>query len=159
MLLQYLKCNWIYPNKLEPSKGKGKNYSNRLVALQDLPLIRDTRVAEAFLCNLPAEKRELAEGIRRTVIQADKKIEEAIKWGNLTFVKNGKKIAFVYTYDKVRYINFGFFKATSLKDPKGLFQGTGKGMRHVKIYSKKDLDKEQFTAWVKEAVKLDEVDR
>jgi hypothetical protein len=92
-------------------------------------------------------------------IQADKKIEEAIKWGNLTFVKNGKNIAFVYTYDKAPYINFGFLKATSLKDPKGFFQGTGKGIRHVKIYSEKDIDKKQFAAWVEEAVQLEEVDR
>jgi hypothetical protein len=118
-------------------------------------LVNDTKGSEAFLCGLPAEKRELAEEIRRIVIQADKKIEEAIKWGNLTFVKNGKNIAFVYTYGKVSYINFGFFKATSLKDPKGLFQGTGKSMRHVKIYSRKDLDKKQFIAWVKETVRLD----
>ena len=117
----------------------------------------DARVAD-FLSNLPEEKRKLAEIIRRTVLQADKKVEETIKWGNLTFVKNSKNIAFVYTYDKGSYINFGFLKATSLKDPKGLFQGTGKGMRHVKIYSEKDIDKKQFTAWVKEAVQL-EVDR
>ncbi|HEX2471581.1 MAG TPA: DUF1801 domain-containing protein, partial [Nitrososphaera sp.] len=65
---------------------------------------------------------------------------------------------FVYSYDKGPYINFGFLKATSLKDLKGLFQGTGKGMRHVKIYSENDIDKKQFTVWVKEAVQL-EVDR
>ena len=71
--------------------------------------------------------------VRKIVLDADKKIEETIKWGNLAFIKNRKNIAFVYTYDKAPYINFGFLKATSLKDPNGLFQGTGKGMRHVKI--------------------------
>jgi hypothetical protein len=95
-------------------------------------LMDDARVAEDFLSNLPEQKRKLAEMVRRIVLQADNKIEEAIKWRNLTFVKNGKNIAFVYTYDKAPYINFGFLKATSLKDPKGLFQGTGKGMRHEK---------------------------
>ncbi len=128
-------------------------YFNRF-SLQDLFLMNDAKVAD-FLDSLPEEKRRLAEMIRRTVLQTDKKIEEAIKWGNLTFLKNGKNIAFVYTYDKAPYINFGFLKATSLKDPKGLFQGTGKGMRHVKIYSEKDIDKKQFTAWVKEAVRLE----
>jgi hypothetical protein len=116
--------------------------------------VEDARVAN-FLSSLPGEKRKLAEIVRRTVLQADKKIEEKIKWGNLTFIKNGKNIAFVYTYDKAQYINFGFLKATSLKDPKGLFQGTGKGMRHVKIYSENDIDNKQFTAWVKEAVQLE----
>ena len=117
----------------------------------------DARVAEDFLSSLTEEKRRLAEMVRKIVLDADKKIEETIKWGNLAFIKNRKNIAFVYTYDKAPYINFGFVKATSLKDPNGLFQGTGKGMRHVKIYSKKDIDKNQFTAWLKEAVQLEEV--
>jgi uncharacterized protein YdhG (YjbR/CyaY superfamily) len=51
----------------------------------------DARVAD-FLSNLPEEKRKLAEIIRRTVLQADKKVEETIKWGNLTFVKNSKTL-------------------------------------------------------------------
>ena len=94
--------------------------------------------------------------VRKIVLDADKKIEETIKWGNLAFIKNRKNIAFVYRMIGP-YINFGFLKATSLKDPNGLFQGTGKGMRHVKIYSEKDIDKNQFTAWLKEAVQLEEV--
>ena len=117
----------------------------------------DVRIAEDFLSSLPEEKRRLVEIVRKIVLDADKKIEETIKWGNLTFIKNRKNIAFVYTYDKAPYINFGFLKATSLKDPDRLFQGTGKGMRHVKIYSEKDIDKNQFTAWLKEAVQLEEV--
>ena len=89
-------------------------------------LLKDyARVAD-FLNSLPENKRKLAEMVRRTVLRADNEIQETIKWGNLTFVKNGKNIAFVYTYDKVPYINFGFLKATSLNEPKGLFQGTGK---------------------------------
>ncbi|MGH9989852.1 MAG: hypothetical protein ACREAS_05375 [Nitrososphaera sp.] len=45
--------------------------------LWDLVLMDDTRVAD-FLSNLPEEKRKLAEIIRRTVLQADKKVEETI---------------------------------------------------------------------------------
>ncbi len=120
--------------------------------------MNNAKVAEDFVDQLLEQKKKLAEMIRRTILQADKKIEEAIKWRNFTFVKNGKNIAFIYTYDKTPYINFGFPKATSLKNPRGLFQGTGKSMRHVKVYSEKDIDKKQFIAWVKEAVQL-ELDR
>lgn len=56
----------------------------------------DVRVAD-FLSNLPEEKRKLAEIIRRTVLQADKKVEETIKWGNITFVKNAKT-SLLYTH-------------------------------------------------------------
>jgi hypothetical protein len=38
----------------------------------------DTRVAD-FISSLPEEKRKLVEMVRRTVLQADKKIEEVIK--------------------------------------------------------------------------------
>ena len=69
-------------------------------------------MAEDFLSSLPEEKRKLVEKVRGIVLQADEKIEEAIKWGDLTFVKNGKNLAFIYTYDKASYINFGFLKAT-----------------------------------------------
>src|SRR5918999_6062247 len=86
----------------------------------------DDAIVADFLSSLPEEKRKLTEIIRRTVLQADKKVEETIKWGDLTFVKNGKNLAFIYTYDKASYINFGFLKATSLKDPKGLFSRSRK---------------------------------
>ena len=36
---------------------------------------------------------------------------------------------------------FGFPFATSLPDPKGLLEGTGKNMRHVKLRSAEDLEK------------------
>jgi hypothetical protein len=94
-----------------------------------------------FLDRLPEEKRKLAQIISTIVIGTDKRIEETIKRGNLTFVKNRKNLAFVYTYESAPYINFGFVKAASLEDPKGLFEGMGKGMRHVKIYSKNDIDR------------------
>ena len=57
-------------------------------------MVNDTKRAAAFLSSLPTEKRELPEEIRGTVIQADKKIEVTIKWGNLTIGKIEKKCCF-----------------------------------------------------------------
>lgn len=78
--------------------------------------------------------------------------------GNLTFISNGN-LAFIYTYKTVDYINFGFFKATSLSDPKGLLEGTGKGMRHVKIHNEKEINEQQIVAWVREAIRLNRQDK
>ena len=33
------------------------------------------------------------------------------------------------------YVNFGFFFGVDLPDPKGLIQGKGKRIRHVKVYN------------------------
>ena len=108
---------------------------------------------ERFLASLPEEKRALAIVVRDIMLKADSSLKEDIKWGNLTFISNGN-VAFMYTYKTVPDINQGFMRAVERTDPKGLLEGSGKGMRHIKIGSSKDIDKKQITAWTKEAVML-----
>ena len=112
------------------------------------------KAIEDFLNKLPEEKREPAIKLREMFLKADPRITEAIKWRNLTFVNGKKNIAFIYTYKTVDYINLGFLQATSLSDPKQLFEGTGAGMRHIKIRSIKDIPVAQVKAWIKEAMTL-----
>jgi hypothetical protein len=109
---------------------------------------------QQFLAALPEAKREVAMNIRDLILASDPKIKEAIKWKQLTFVCGKTNLAFIYTYPGVDYMNLGFLQATSLTDPKNLFEGTGKGMRHIKLYSVKDIPAAQVKKWVKEAVGL-----
>jgi len=37
-------------------------------------------------------------------------------------------------------VTFGFLFGTSLPDPEGLLEGTGKNMRHVKVHTMEDLE-------------------
>ncbi|MBM3898404.1 MAG: DUF1801 domain-containing protein [Thaumarchaeota archaeon] len=113
----------------------------------------DSEVKE-WLDDLSPEKKSFAMKVREIVFNADPSIKETIKWGSLTFISNGN-IAWIINYPQKEYINFGFFRATELSDPKKMFEGSGKGLRHVKIRSDKDIDAKQFAAWVKEAIKLD----
>jgi hypothetical protein len=115
----------------------------------------DVRI-EQFLMKLPDNKRNIALTVRDIILEASTKMTEAIKWNQLTFVSDKKNIAFIYTYPKVDYMNLGFLAATSLNDPKKLFEGTGKGMRHIKIYSTKDIPAKQIQKWVKEAITINE---
>jgi hypothetical protein len=110
---------------------------------------------QKFVMNLPAGKRELALQVRDIFLSVDG-VTEAIKWNQLTFIIGKANFAFIYTYPQTDYINVGFFKATQLSDPKKLFEGTGKGMRHIKIATAKDIPATQVKKWVKEAVKLEE---
>ena len=45
----------------------------------------------------------------------------------------------ICTFKTIDYLNFCFFKATKSSDSKRLFEGTGKGIHHVKIKSEKIL--------------------
>jgi hypothetical protein len=115
------------------------------------------KAIEELLAKFPEEKREPAMRLREILLKAQPSITETIKWGNLTFVHGKTNLVFIYTYKTVDYINCGFMQATSLQDPKNLFEGTGAGMRHIKIRTVKDIPVAQVKAWIKEAVLLAEV--
>jgi len=111
---------------------------------------------QKFLATLPDDKRAVAMQVRDIILAASPAVSETIKWRQLTFVCGKVNLAFVYTYKTVDYINLGFLQATALSDPKKLFEGTGKGMRHIKIRTSKDIPAAQIKKWVKEAVSLAE---
>jgi hypothetical protein len=49
------------------------------------------------------------------------------------------------------FVALQFFAiATSLDDPDSLLEGTGKKMRHVKIRTRSDIKKRQFSRWLKQ---------
>ena len=48
--------------------------------------------------------------------------------------------AFAYVNAFKAHVNVGFFRGTVLPDPKGLLEGTGKFMRHVKLRPEGDRD-------------------
>jgi len=106
---------------------------------------------ERFFLGLPDLKRQLAMELREIILNKQNDIEEDIKWGQLTFSKDNKNIAFIYTYQGTNYINLGFFKAVRLPDPDRLFEGTGKLMRHIKIYTEKDIPAIQVKKWLQQA--------
>ncbi len=51
-------------------------------------------------------------------------------------------------------VDLGFYRGIELKDPKGLLEGSGKGMRHIKVRTLKEIDREYFTELVKQAASL-----
>lgn len=98
--------------------------------------------------------------LRDIILSDHKDVKETIRWTTkrsgyaLFFIVGKDNLAFIYTGVKRDYISIGFFFATSLTDPENLFEGTGKGMRHIKVRSEKDIPAAQVKKWVKEAVKL-----
>ena len=48
--------------------------------------------------------------------------------------------AFAYVNAFTAHVNVGFFRGAELADPKGLLEGTGKFMRHVKLRPNLDVD-------------------
>jgi hypothetical protein len=109
---------------------------------------------QKFIMQLSDQKREIALQVRDAILLSSPAIKETIKWNNLTFVYNKSNLAFIYNYPKADYLSLGFFEATSLSDPFQLFEGTGKGMRHIKIRKSEDIPVEQIGLWINEAIAI-----
>ena len=49
------------------------------------------------------------------------------------------------------HVNVGFFRGAEIADPRGMLQGTGKFMRHVKLRPEHDVDAARLTKLIETA--------
>ncbi|HMN46591.1 MAG TPA: DUF1801 domain-containing protein [Povalibacter sp.] len=59
--------------------------------------------------------------------------------------------AFGYVNAFTAHVNVGFFRGAELADPRGLLEGTGKYMRHVKLRPERDVDAAALAALIEAA--------
>jgi hypothetical protein len=59
--------------------------------------------------------------------------------------------AFAYVNAFKAHVNVGFFRGTEIADPKGLLEGTGKFMRHVKLSPECEVDAAALTKLIETA--------
>jgi hypothetical protein len=64
--------------------------------------------------------------------------------------------SFVYIAAYPKGVNVGFWAGTSLPDPDGLLEGTGKLCRHVKIRAASDLERPELRELIRAAVEIAE---
>ncbi|MFC0153368.1 hypothetical protein ACFFJ4_06880 [Xanthomonas dyei] len=83
------------------------------------------------------EPRLVCESLRSTIVSLHSEVVE-LAWPKLKIISFGigpRKMTDHYAYISVHdaYVNLGFYHGTSLADPHGIMQGTGKTLRHVKV--------------------------
>ncbi|MGA1849090.1 MAG: DUF1801 domain-containing protein [Thermoplasmatota archaeon] len=94
---------------------------------------------------------EIVSELRRIVIDAIPEVSESIKWAQPVYDVNGPMI-FIKAHSK--HVNFGFWRGVQLEDPRGLLEGTGEKMRHVKITSGDEIDSEGLRFLIEQAASL-----
>lgn len=98
--------------------------------------------------NLSAVARSLGKLVKKVV----PKMKEGINaWHQPTFESNGPFCVYMVG---THHITFLFIRGTSLPDPEGLLEGTGKNLRHVKIRSEEDLSRRGFKELLRAAARL-----
>jgi hypothetical protein len=59
--------------------------------------------------------------------------------------------AFAYVNAFTAHVNVGFFRGAELPDPKGILEGSGKVMRHVKLSPEREVDWAALTMLIRAA--------
>ena len=98
----------------------------------------------------------LARRLRAIIRAVDKNTVETVRLGDnaATYGVGPRKMSDGYAYIMPMrgYINLGFYQGAVLADPQGLLEGTGKGLRHVKLRSLAEANRRPVRALVAAAL-------
>jgi hypothetical protein len=105
---------------------------------------------EAFVGEQSPVQRKTINRLRALVKGAFPELEERMRWSQVGYLVLEKDVCGIYPSSG--HVNLSFWQGSALSDPKGLLEGTGKGMRHIKISKVEDVGEETIRAYVREAV-------
>ena len=92
--------------------------------------------------------RDLRELIRKELPEAT----EEIKWGRPVYSLNH---IVCYLAASTDHANLGFYRGIELQDPRGLLEGDGKKLRHIKVYKREEIRRQWYRTLIRQAARLD----
>jgi hypothetical protein len=116
-----------------------------------MPKMKAYASFDEYLSDQPAKNRTLIRALRKFVKRTAPKLEESVKWGNGCWLKGKAPVAYVYSDEG--HVQLGFFHGASLEDPKGLLEGNGQYVRHVKVRAVADIDEKAFGKLLRQAAR------
>ncbi len=131
-------------------KAAGKNGAKRMMVERRADLGAS---ADGYFAKIkPAGLNEVAAKLRAIVRQGAPAARESIKWGMPFYELNGM---LGYIKAQSKYITLGFYhQGIHLDDPDRRLEGTGKNMRHVKVFAPDGVDTKLFKSWIKQAAAI-----
>lgn len=100
--------------------------------------------------------RAIAIALRELIDELDPDIVEVPRPGDraASYGLGPKKMSESYTYIMPLngYVNLGFYHGVALADPRGLLEGTGKKLRHVKIRDTATVARPEIRALIEESI-------
>ena len=115
-----------------------------------MPKMKQYASFNDYLMDQTSGNHSIIRALRQFVKRTAPKLQETVKWGNGCWVGGNGPVAYVHA--ETGYVQFGFFYGSLLSDPKGLLEGSGKYVRHIKVYDPSDMDNRAFSALLKQAM-------
>lgn len=142
----------VAKKKVTAAKEKA-TVAKKKVAAKKAPAARPSARArgltvDAYVAALSAAHRAIAERVIMLVRAAAPTATSSIKWGQPVFEHAGPM---VWMKSFAKHFGVGFWRGAELPDPKGLLEGDGDRMRHVKLRKVNDIDEPAVRALVEAA--------
>ena len=106
-----------------------------------------------FISRASPTIRPVLRDLRDLVCRELPEAAEEIKWGRPVYSLNHIVCYLAAAED---HANLGFYRGIELQDPKGLLQGEGKKLRHIKVYNTDDIRRRWYGTLIRQAAKLDQ---
>jgi hypothetical protein len=103
-------------------------------------LLRPAAVVEAWFDMLPPGREQTARELQAAVMSAGPDLQQVVKWGNLVFSSRGAH-AFAIVPHK-SHAHLQVFRGASLERQFPQLEGSGKGVRHLRVRYGLPLDEE-----------------
>jgi hypothetical protein len=101
-------------------------------------LVRTAALIESWFDLLPEANRATARQIQSAVLAARPQLAQAIKWGNLVFMHEGTNAMAIVSHRS--HVNLQVFSGHLLALQYPQLEGTGKGVRHLKLRCGQPVD-------------------
>ena len=101
-------------------------------------MLQSAALIDAWFDTLRPDQRDTARALHDCVLGAEPSLAQAIKWGNLVFSHAGRHaVAIVIHKD---HANLQIFNGALLAAQYPVLEGSGKGMRHLKLRYRQPID-------------------
>jgi ferredoxin len=105
----------------------------------------------SYLNALPSPQREIVTTIRNLILQVDEDVEEALRWGRLTFTRFGKICSVKLTDTHVVLV---FSDDITLTHPWTPLKKVGAQVRSIRMKRLEDLKPEALTDLIRQAIEI-----
>jgi len=96
---------------------------------------------ENFLQSGDNETQTIMRQLRTLIFETDPKLDEAIKWGRLTFTRHCNWREWICALETCEQgVRLLFHQGVSLNDPLGLLQGSDRFIRYIEISRSTQMD-------------------
>jgi hypothetical protein len=113
-----------------------------------------------LLKKYPPDIRELVQEMRGMLIKSIPNEKVYLGWSTIYYTFTGSTKDLVIAIGPMPdRLNLYFKRGIDLNDPDELLEGTGKSMRHVKVYESKQIRSRAVNALIKQAVALAKSDQ